>query len=275
MPNGERVIVRSSPPLKGGRRTNRNLDSAAAPRRREAPPSGEGWLWGAHAVLAALANPLRRVELLLVTRNAAARLPEGVAHTPAEPADIERRLPPGAVHQGFALKAAPLPELGWEDIALPLDARPLLVLDQVTDPQNVGAAFRSAAAFGARGLILQDRNAPPITGALAKAAVGAVEIVPEARVVNIARTLDSLQEAGYLTIGLAGEAQSALAEAVEDHRPVALVVGAEDKGVRPLVARSCERLARIPIAPAMESLNAGVAAAIALYECSRQRRRQG
>jgi len=221
-------------------------------------------------VLAALANPLRRVEQLLVTRNAAARLPPDLAHELVEPMEIERRLPPGAVHQGFALKAAPLPEHGWEDIALPLDDRPLLVLDQVTDPQNVGAAFRCAAAFGARGLILQDRNAPPITGALAKAAVGAVEIVPEARVVNIARTLDSLQEAGYLTIGLAGEADLTLAEAVEDARPAALVIGAEDKGLRPLVARSCERLARIPIAPAMESLNAGVAAAIALYECRRR-----
>lgn len=223
-------------------------------------------------MLAALANPKRKIERLLVTRNTAPRLPPGLAHDLVEPADIERRLPPGAVHQGFALKAAPLPEHTWEEIALPLDGRPLLVLDQVTDPQNVGAAFRCAAAFGARGLILQDRHAPPMTGALAKAAVGAIEVAPMARVVNIARTLEALGDAGYVCVGLAGEAETELAEVLADFRPAALVIGAEDKGLRPLVARACERLARIPISPAMESLNAGVAAAIALYEHGRSRR---
>jgi len=219
--------------------------------------------------LAALANPERRIERLVATRNGAARLPEGAKPEIVEPDLLDRLLPQQAVHQGLALKAAPLEGLALEDACLPPDARPVVVLDQLTDPQNVGAVFRSAAAFGARALVLQDRNAPPLTGALAKAAVGAIEAVPHARVVNIARTLETLQEHGYLTLGLAGEAERTLAQAVEDTRPVALVVGAEGKGLRPLVAARCEALARIPMAPAMESLNASVAAAIALYEIQR------
>lgn len=264
--------MRSSPPLKGARGGNRQSVREPSPRRRD--PANEvetDWLWGAHAVLAALANPLRKPQRLLVTRNAASRLPEGIPHDVVDPAMLDRMLPLQAVHQGFALKAAPLEGLDLEDACLPLDGRPVVVLDQLTDPHNVGAIFRSAAAFGARAIILQDRKSPPLTGALAKAAVGAIEQVGHVHVVNIARTVEWLAEAGYLTLGLAGEAQAPLAEAAEDTRPVALVIGAEDKGLRQLVGERCERLARIPMAPGMESLNASVAAAIALYEISRAR----
>ncbi len=168
------------------------------------------------------------------------------------------------------MRASPLEAVELHDACLPLDGRPVLMLDGVTDPQNVGAAFRAAAAFGARAVILQDRKSPPFTGALAKAAAGAVDIVAHVRATNLARALEELGAHGYLTIGLEGEAESELAEAIGS-RPCVFVVGAEGKGLRPAVAAACARLAHIPIAPAMESLNVSVAAAIALYEARRRR----
>ncbi len=179
-------------------------------------------------------------------------------------------LPPGAVHQGVAVRAYPIEpvELG---ACLPPDGRSVLILDGVTDPQNVGAAFRSAAAFGARALVLQDRKSPPLTGALAKASAGAIELVPHVRVANLARAVETLRSSGYLTIALEGEATLDLASVIDGKRSVALVLGAEGKGVRPSVSEACEARARIPIAPAMESLNVSAAAAIALYEVSRKR----
>ena len=146
----------------------------------------------------------------------------------------------------------------------------MLVLDGVTDPQNVGAAFRSAAAFGARAVILQDRKSPPLTGALAKAAAGAIEVTPHVRVVNLARAVETLRSLGYLTIALEGEADATLAEALSDERAAAIVVGAEGKGLRPSVAEACEARARIPIVPTMESLNVSAAAAIALYAATQR-----
>jgi 23S rRNA (guanosine2251-2'-O)-methyltransferase len=245
----------------GGRR------SARAPI-----PTGEGYVWGVHATLAALANPRRRIETLLVTRNATARLPANTPHELCEPDALDALLPPGAVHQGIAARIAPLPPLDLEDIAVPLDGRTVLVLDQITDPQNVGAIFRSAAALSARGIVMQDRKAPPLSGALLKAAAGAVEIVPYAEVVNIARAVEQLDELGYLTVALEGDATDPLAIAFADPRPLALVLGAEGKGVRALVNQRCERRARIPISPDMESLNVSASAAIALYEAARRAR---
>lgn len=223
-----------------------------------------------HAGLAALANPRRRIERVIATRNAGARLPAGVAFDVMEPDAIDALLPAGAVHQGIAVRAAPLEDLDIEEAALPLDGRPVVVLDQVTDPQNVGAIFRAAAAFDARAVVMQDRKSPPLTGTLAKAAAGAIETVLPVRVVNIARTVTTLSEAGYLTIALEGEADADLAAAMADERPIALVLGAEGKGLRDLVATSCERRARIPIAAAMESLNVAAACAVALYEAKRR-----
>lgn len=223
-----------------------------------------------HACLAALANPARRIERVVATRNAAGRLPEGVEAQRLDPDAIDGMLPPGAVHQGLAVRAFPLEPTALETACTPPDARPVLILDGVTDPQNVGAAFRSAAAFGARAVILQDRKSPPLTGVLAKAAAGAIELVPHAREVNLGRAVEALRAWGYATIALEGETELDLAQALAGDRPAALVVGAEGKGVRPAVREACEFTARIPIAHTMESLNVSVAAAIALYE-ARQR----
>jgi 23S rRNA (guanosine2251-2'-O)-methyltransferase len=242
------------------------------PRRQfEEESGGPSWIWGVHASLAALANPARTIERVVATRNAAARLPAGLSPHILEPDAIDGMLPPGAVHQGLAVRASALAPATLEAACAPADGRAVLVLDGVTDPQNVGAAFRSAAAFGARALVLQDRKSPPLTGALAKAAAGGVELVPHVRAVNLTRAVESLRAWGYLTVALDGEAEHNLAQILAEGRPAALVLGAEGKGVRPGVLDACERRARIVIAPAMESLNVAAAAAIALYEASRTR----
>jgi 23S rRNA (guanosine2251-2'-O)-methyltransferase len=220
--------------------------------------------------LAALANPARRIDRIVATRNAATRLPTGIDAQILDPDAIDGMLPPGAVHQGLAVRASPLEPVELEAACAPADGRSVLILDGVTDPQNVGAAFRSAAAFGARAVVMQDRKSPPLTGTLAKAAAGAVELVPHVRVINISRTIEALREWGYVTIALEGETELTLADALSDKRAAALVVGAEGKGLRPGVAEICEKRARIPIAAAMESLNVSVAAAIALYEARKR-----
>jgi 23S rRNA (guanosine2251-2'-O)-methyltransferase len=226
-------------------------------------------LWGVHAVLAALANPARRIERVVATRNAASRLPSNADPHILDPEAIDGMLPPGAVHQGLAVRAFPLEAIALEAACAPPDGRTVIILDGVTDPQNVGAVFRSAVAFGARAVILQDRKSPPLSGVLAKAAAGAVELVPHVRVINLTRTIETLRSLGYLTVALEGETELSMADALIDKRPTALVVGAEGKGLRPGVAEACEKRARIPIAPAMESLNVSNAAAIALYEAAR------
>lgn len=208
---------------------------------------------------------------MVATRNAASRLPEGIDAQILDPDAIDGMLPPGAVHQGLAVRAHPLEPLELEAACAPPDGRSVLLLDGVTDPQNVGAAFRSAAAFGARAVILQDRKSPPLTGVLAKAAAGSIEVVPHVRVVNLGRAIETLRSLGYLTVALEGKAELSMADALSDKRSVALAVGAEGKGLRPAVAEACEKRARIPIAPAMESLNVSAAAAIALYEAKRTR----
>jgi 23S rRNA (guanosine2251-2'-O)-methyltransferase len=180
-------------------------------------------------------------------------------------------LPPGAVHQGLAVRASPLEAVSLEAACAPADGRPVLMLDGVTDPQNVGAAFRSAAAFGARALILQDRKSPPLTGVLAKAAAGAVELIPYVRLTNLSRGVADLRAMGYATIALEGEAELFIEEALKDPRPAAIILGAEGKGLREGVAEACEFRARIPIADVMESLNVSVAAAIALYAAKASR----
>lgn len=225
------------------------------------------WLWGAHAVQAVLANPKRTVLSLVATPNATRRLGlSGAEETPAR--EIDKLLPPGAVHQGVAVRVKPLPVVGLGELIERKVTR-IAVLDQVSDPHNLGAVLRSAAAFGVGAVITQARHCPPITGIVAKAAAGAVESVLECRVVNIARALDTLGEAGFTTIGLAGEADSVLGDMLGDSGPLALVFGAEGAGLRPAVAKACTWLARIPIAADMESLNISNAAAIAFYEAAR------
>ena len=228
--------------------------------------------WGRHAVTAALANPERVVRKLWLTREAAAQLdvPPVVPMTYADAADLGRLVPHDAPHQGVVAEVDPLEDVWLGDLLEegrddPADRqRPLLVLDQVTDPHNVGAILRSAAAFDALGIVTQDRHAPPESGALARAASGALELVPWVRVVNLARALDEIAEAGFWRVGLTGVASDTLADAIGTAR-IALVLGAEGEGMRHNTMQHCDLLAKLPISHRVESLNVSNAAAIALY----------
>lgn len=231
--------------------------------------SGENWLWGGHAVSAALANPKRKLKRLVGTRNGLDRLDKPVARADVlAPAAIDALLPRDAVHQGLAAQFDPLEPVHLDEI-IAAGTQRVAVLDQVSDPHNLGAIFRSAAAFGFGALILQTRNAPAITGIVAKSAVGAIETVQECRVVNISRALEALNAAGYHTVGLAGGGQASIEAAVSGAPKLAIVLGAEGPGLRPGVAKTCAELARIPIAAEMESLNVSNAAAIAFYAAAR------
>jgi 23S rRNA (guanosine2251-2'-O)-methyltransferase len=226
--------------------------------------------WGRHAVAAALDNPDRKVLKAWATQDAAdfMNFPKEVPVVRAEAPDLGRMVPHDAPHQGVVIEVDPLEDMWLGDLlAEAPDKATLLVLDQVTDPHNVGASLRSAAAFGAIGIVTQDRHAPPESGALAKAASGALERVPWVRVVNLARALEEIAEAGFWRIGLAGEAKMDLKEALGPQR-VALVLGAEGPGMRQNVRDHCDAVARLPISDAVESLNVSNAAAIALYAAS-------
>ena len=223
--------------------------------------------WGRHAVAAALDNPERKVLKAWATREAAGfmQFPSDVPVTLADVADLARLVPGDAPHQGVVIEVEPLEEAWLDDVlAAAPEQAVLVVLDQVTDPHNVGAIFRSAAAFGAQAIVTQDRHAPPESGALAKAASGALEVVPWVRTVNLARALDDIAQADFWRIGLAGDADQALKDALGPRR-VALVLGAEGAGLRPNTREHCDALARLPIKGAVESLNVSNAAAIALY----------
>jgi 23S rRNA (guanosine2251-2'-O)-methyltransferase len=243
------------------------------------------WIYGRHAVAAALANPARRCRRLLALPETAAELQTLLAEAAAKlTRDAEVRtvtreelaalLPPGAVHQGLALAADPLPAADIEDVidrAAAGAARALVVvLDQVSDPHNVGAVLRSAAAFGALALVVPEHGAPPVTGALAKAASGGLEHVALVRVVNLARSLDRLKEAGFWCIGLDGAAERSLAEAAPDDGRIVLVLGSEGAGLRRLTRERCDLLARLPTRGPVASLNVSNAAAVALYEIARR-----
>ncbi|MFL6738454.1 MAG: 23S rRNA (guanosine(2251)-2'-O)-methyltransferase RlmB [Sphingomicrobium sp.] len=226
--------------------------------------------WGKHAVAAALDNPDRKVLKAWATREAAdfMRFPPEMAVVMAEAPDLGRMVPHDAPHQGVVIEVEPLEDMWLGDLLADAPEKAvLLVLDQVTDPHNVGAIMRSAAAFGAIGMVTQDRHAPPESGALAKAASGALERVPWVRVVNLARALEEIAEAGFWRIGLAGDATTELKDALGPPR-VALVLGAEGPGMRSNTRDHCDALARLPISDAVESLNVSNAAAVALYAAS-------
>jgi 23S rRNA (guanosine2251-2'-O)-methyltransferase len=196
------------------------------------------------------------------------QFPKDVQVTLADVADLGRLVPHDAPHQGVVIETEPLEDVWLDDVLGDSPERAvLLVLDQVTDPHNVGAILRSAAAFGAVGIVTQDRHSPPESGALAKAASGALERVPWVRVVNLARALEEIGEAGFWRIGLAGEAEMGLKDALGSPR-VALVLGAEGPGMRQNTREHCDALARLPIGDAIESLNVSNAAAVALYAAS-------
>jgi len=236
-------------------------------------------VYGRHPVAAALANPERRWRRLTVLPDQEAEARELVASARAErrgDGDAVRiadrdgfaaLLPAGAVHQGLALEVEPLEAVQLDDVLRAVHSAPravVVVLDQVSDPQNVGAVLRAAAAFGARAVIVAAHGAPPATGALAKAASGALDLVPLVAEVNLTRALDRLKEAGFWCCGLDERAPGLLADL--DLGPlVALVLGAEGSGLRRLVSEHCDHLARLPTSEAMPSLNVSAAAAVALY----------
>ena len=254
---------------------NRRLNPTArnAPEKAAKRAHGE-LLYGFHPVVAALRNPARKNQRLWVTREARVALAKDrISET--ENADIEWRdasrheidamLARGAVHQGLCLDCAPLPAPSLKQACAPDDGlAPVLLLDQVSDPHNVGAILRSAAAFGARALILQERHSPTATGALAKAASGALETVSLVRVTNLSRAMGQLKDMGYWLTGLDAEAGTPIGSESWRH-PVALVLGAEGSGLRRRTRENCDNLAAIELADSMHSLNVSNAAAIALY----------
>ncbi|MFT7573218.1 MAG: 23S rRNA (guanosine2251-2'-O)-methyltransferase [Paracoccaceae bacterium] len=230
------------------------------------------WLYGIHAVGAALTNPKRKCIRLLATTGAAAHLPD--ASVDAEIVDrdtIDAVLPYGAVHQGLALLTSNLASKTIEDIAHHAESRKrtvVVVLDQVTDPQNIGATLRSAAAFGAYAVIVPDRNTPDATGAMAKAASGALETVPLIRPGNLVRALETLKTHGFWVVGLDMDAPVGLPDADLPDRCV-LALGAEGKGLRRLTRETCDRMVRVPMTSQIESLNVSASAAVSLYEWGR------
>jgi len=242
----------------------------ARPDRRRGEPGDPVVLYGWHTVTAALANPARRFRKLLVTENALRRLAEDgitlpIAPEVVRPDALAARLTPDAVHNGLIAEADPLPSPGIEDLDT---AGIVLVLDQITDPHNVGAILRTAAAFAAAAIVTTARHSPEATGVLAKSASGALELVPIAIVQNLARALAALKERGFLVVGLDSNADDDLA-AMKLQTPLALVLGAEGKGLRQLTGATCDRLVRLNLPGAIKSLNVSNAAALALYIAAR------
>ena len=233
---------------------------------RPAIPDGVAILYGWHTVAAALANPKRTVRKITATENAARRLTEEGLTLPVtpeivRPEAIAARLSPDAVHQGLLVEADPLPSPDLEDLEA---AGTVLVLDQITDPHNVGAILRTAAAFAVKAVITTARHSPEATGVLAKSASGALDLIPIVAVQNLARALDALKERGFLTVGLDSDGETDLSQAAL-REPLALVLGAEGKGLRQLTAQTCDIRARLDLPGAIKSLNVSNAAAVALY----------
>jgi 23S rRNA (guanosine2251-2'-O)-methyltransferase len=245
--------------------------------RPGAPDDGPVRLYGIHAVEAALKNPARQLRRLLLTDNAERRLTAAIAARAvkpqrAAPRDLDRLLGPDTVHQGVLLETELLPEPALNEVAEQAgNGGPLVVLDQVTDPHNVGAILRSAAVFGASALVMTRRHSPPLSGALAKSASGALEVVPVVLVPNLARALAELADMGFWRLGLDGEA-----DALIDDQPLAqrtaLVLGSEGRGLRRLTRDLCDKLCRIGAAGSIASLNVSNAAAVALYVAAMRRR---
>lgn len=245
---------------------------AAPAAEKEGPPL----IYGFHAVEAALANPDRQITRAFMTENAqaklAARLVErGIEPERVTPRDLDKRLGSDTVHQGMLIEVEDLEELTLGQLARQSEGRPLLILDQVTDPHNVGAILRSAAVFGASGLIMTRRHSPPLAGALAKSASGALELVPIIRVQNLGRTMSELRIGGYRIAGLDGAAEASI-ETLKWAPLTAIVLGAEGKGMRESTGQACDRLVRISADGELGSLNVSNAAAVALFTASLARR---
>jgi 23S rRNA (guanosine2251-2'-O)-methyltransferase len=265
-------------PRKPGRSEKRPKDKsrfAPKPKPVRLPlPEGVAILYGWHTVAAALANPRRVIRKITATENAVRRLAEEGLTLPVTPEivrpdAIDAKLTPDAVHQGLLVEAEPLPALDIEEV----EAKGIaLLLDQLTDPHNVGAILRTAVAFAATAVITTARHSPEATGVLAKSASGALDLVPMVTVPNLARALAALKERGFLTVGLDSEGETDLAAATL-RAPLALVLGAEGRGLRQLTRESCDIRARLDLPGAIKSLNVSNAAAIALYAATAALRR--
>src|SRR5215210_1388856 len=252
----------------GGKSPERRGESGRRPERRDrdANPNAPVILYGWHTVAAALANPQRQIRKLLLTENAARRLADENIESPVtpeivRPALIDQRLGPDAVHQGLLAEAEPLPS---PDIDTLRPEGIVLVLDQITDPHNVGAIMRSAAAFAVKAIITTARHSPEATGVLAKAASGALELVPLVTVTNLARALTEMNDLGFMTVGLDSQGNENLGE-VALRQKETLVLGAEGKGLRQLTRETCSVVARLDMPGEIKSLNVSNAAVLALY----------
>ena len=249
-----------------GRSKDRGPGGRPAWRDRDDKADGPVILYGWHTVTAALANPARKIRKLFLTENAARRLQEEnidtrVAPEMVRPQEIDRRLSPDAVHQGLLAETDALPSPDLDSLAR---EGIVLVLDQITDPHNVGAILRSAAAFDVKAIVTTARHSPEATGVLAKSASGALELVPIVSVQNLARALTEMNDLGFMTVGLDSEGTENLA-GVALQAPLALVLGAEGKGLRQLTRQTCKVVARMDMPGAIKSLNVSNAAALALY----------
>jgi 23S rRNA (guanosine2251-2'-O)-methyltransferase len=252
----------------GGKGREKQRESGRRPawRGREQDPDGPVILYGWHTVAAALANPQRHIRKLMLTENAARRLAEDsidsrVTPEMVRPSEIDHLLGPDAVHQGLFAEADPLPSPDIETLAA---EGLVLVLDQITDPHNVGAIMRSAAAFAVKAIVTTARHSPEATGVLAKSASGALELVPLVTVQNLARALTALNERGFMTVGLDSEGSENLSS-IALREPLALVLGAEGKGLRQLTRETCSVVARLDMPGEIKSLNVSNAAVLALY----------
>src|SRR6202166_933210 len=252
----------------GGKAPGQGREPGGRPpsRDRDAKPDGPAILYGWHTVAAALANPQRHIRKLLLTENAARRLADENIDTKVtpeivRPSLIDQRLGPDAVHQGLLAEADPLPSPDIDTLA---QEGIVLVLDQITDPHNVGAIMRSAAAFAVKAIVTTARHSPEATGVLAKSASGALELVPLVTVQNLARALTEMNEQGFMTVGLDSQGSENLGS-IALQQPLALVLGAEGKGLRQLTRETCSVVARLDMPGEIKSLNVSNAAVLALY----------
>ncbi|MBR2273910.1 MAG: 23S rRNA (guanosine(2251)-2'-O)-methyltransferase RlmB [Alphaproteobacteria bacterium] len=232
-------------------------------------------IYGRHAVLSALKNPKRQIHKLLITSENRAEIEHtapNLSYIVADKKEFARILGNEAVHQGFALFCSRLETYDIADLIALSEQRGqchILILDQVTDPQNIGAIIRSCVAFDTLGLIMQDKNSPIESGAMDKAAAGTIEFLPIARVTNLNRAIENLKQAGFWIIGMDGYAQTTI-DKINKSGKTAIIMGSEGKGMRRLVQENCDTSVKLPISPNVESLNVSTAAAIALYELNKK-----
>ena len=240
---------------------------------------GQILLYGRHPVLSAINNPKRKIGKIFCTKENADEikktLNQNKRNLPVSILDrkeMDKLLPKDAVHQGFAMQCQELEDYTLDEICRLAEDKQnchILILDQVTDPQNIGAIIRSCVAFDTLALILQDKNSPTETGAMAKASAGMIEQLPICRVTNLSRAMTQLKDSGFWIIGMDGYATTYI-DSISKKGKIAIVMGSEGKGMRRLVEENCDTTVKLPIAPSVESLNVSTAAAIALYEINKK-----